>query len=62
MQDALALALGTAAAGALVVLILSPLFPRLRPLRGGARNPNLALWAGLAVTMAYAMALAVPQP
>jgi hypothetical protein len=62
MQDALALAFGTAAAGAVVLLILSPLFPSLRPLWGGARNPNLALWAGLATAMACAMAVTVPQP
>ena len=62
MQDALALALGTAAAGALVLMLLSPLFPALRPLRAGARNPNLALWAGLAAGFACAMAMTVPQP
>ena len=62
MQDAFALALGMAAAAALVVLMLSPLFPRLRPLWGGARNPNLALWAGLATALACAMALTVPVP
>ncbi len=62
MQDAFALALGTAAAGALVVLIISPLFPALRPLWSGARNPNLALWAGLATALACAMAVVVPLP
>ncbi len=62
MQDAIALAFGTAAAGALVLLLLSPLFPALRPLGGGARNPNLALWAGLAVAMACVMAMTVPHP
>ena len=62
MQDMFAFAFAVAAAGALLVLGLSPVFPRLRPLMGGRRRPNLVLWAGLAAAMTLATALTVPHP
>lgn len=62
MQDFAAFAFAVAAAGGLVVLGLSPLFPRLRPVRGGQLRANLVLWAGVVALMAMGSALTVPHP
>ena len=62
MQDALAFAFAVGAAGALTVLLLSPGFARLRPVMGGHRHANLALWAVVAAAMTLGAAMSVPNP